>query len=155
MSRRRRRGRESYAGRLAQSPHSMRVVEACSAAAARGAAFVRPHCRPHIMRRIRAELVCRIKWIRRHDTFSSYRLRRKLHGPFNYAAGNAASYALVPFRQDRAWLCRTEDYHGQSKEIQEEDLRRLQCHNVCTVCHFILHHWAHLSGTQQPCTRLP
>ena len=26
----------------------MRVVEACSAAAARGAAFVRPHCRPHI-----------------------------------------------------------------------------------------------------------
>ena len=27
----------------------MRVVEACSAAAARGAAFVRPHCRPHII----------------------------------------------------------------------------------------------------------
>ena len=26
----------------------MRVVEACSAAAACGAAFVRPHCRPHI-----------------------------------------------------------------------------------------------------------
>ena len=26
----------------------MRVVEACSAAAARGAAFVRPHCRPRI-----------------------------------------------------------------------------------------------------------
>ena len=48
MSRRRRRGRESSAGRLAHPPHSMRVVEACSAAAARGAAFVRPHCRPHI-----------------------------------------------------------------------------------------------------------
>ena len=42
------RGRESSAGRLAHPPHSMRVVEACSAAAARGAAFVRPHCRPHI-----------------------------------------------------------------------------------------------------------
>ena len=26
----------------------MRVVEACSASTARGAAFVRPHCRPHI-----------------------------------------------------------------------------------------------------------
>jgi len=48
VSRRRRRGRESSAGRLAHPPHSMRVVEACSAAAARGAAFVRPHCRPHI-----------------------------------------------------------------------------------------------------------
>ena len=44
----RRRGCESSAGRLAHPPHSMRVVEACSAAAARGAAFVRPHCRPHI-----------------------------------------------------------------------------------------------------------
>ena len=48
VSRRRRRGRESSAGRLAHPPHSTRVVEACSAAAARGAAFVRPHCRPHI-----------------------------------------------------------------------------------------------------------
>ena len=48
MSRRRRRGRESSAGRLAHPPHSMRVVEACSAAAARRAAFVRPHYRPHI-----------------------------------------------------------------------------------------------------------
>ena len=48
VSRRRRRGSESSAGRLAHPPHSMRVVEACSAAAARGATFVRPHCRPHI-----------------------------------------------------------------------------------------------------------
>ena len=39
------------------------------------------------MRRIRAEPVYRIKWIRRHGTLSSYRLRRKLHGPFSYAAG--------------------------------------------------------------------
>ena len=49
------------------------------------------------MRRIRAEPVCRIKWIRRHGTFSSYRLRRKLHGLFSYAAGNATSYTLAPF----------------------------------------------------------
>ena len=34
-------------------------------------------------------------------------------------ASYAASYALAPFRQDRAWLCRTEDSHGQIKEIQE------------------------------------
>ena len=47
MSRRRRRERESSAGRLAHPPHSMRVVEPCSAAATRGAAFVRPHCKPH------------------------------------------------------------------------------------------------------------
>ena len=44
----RRRGRGSSAGRLAHLPHSMRVVEACTTAAARGAAFVRSHCRPRI-----------------------------------------------------------------------------------------------------------
>ena len=44
----RRRGRESSVGRLAHPPHSMRVVEACSAAAARGTVFVWPRCRPHI-----------------------------------------------------------------------------------------------------------
>ena len=42
------RGHESSAGRLAHPPHSTRVVEACSTAAARGAAFVRSHCRPLI-----------------------------------------------------------------------------------------------------------
>ena len=39
---------QSSARRLAHPPHSMRVVEACSAATARGAAFVRPHCGPRI-----------------------------------------------------------------------------------------------------------
>ena len=39
------------------------------------------------MRRIRAEPVCRIKWIQRHGTLSSCRLRRKLHDPFSYAVG--------------------------------------------------------------------
>ena len=94
------RGRESLAGRLAHPPHSMRAVEACSAAAARGAAIVRRHCRPHITEvhsaaACAAEPVCRIKWIRRPGTFPSYRLCRKLHGPFSYAAGNAASYTLT------------------------------------------------------------
>ena len=46
--RRRGRGRGSSARRLAYPTHSMRVVEACSAAAARGAAFARSHCRPRI-----------------------------------------------------------------------------------------------------------
>ena len=40
--------REPSAGRLGHPPHSMRVVEACSAAAAREAAFDRPHCAPRI-----------------------------------------------------------------------------------------------------------
>ena len=72
------------------------------------------------MRRIRAEPVCRINWIRRHVTFPSDRLRRKLHGPFSYAAGNAASYTLAPFRQDRAWMCWTEESRGQARKSRNE-----------------------------------
>jgi hypothetical protein len=48
VSRRRGRGRKSSTGRLAHPPHSMRVVEVCSAAAAREAAFDRPQCGPRI-----------------------------------------------------------------------------------------------------------
>ena len=90
------------------------------------------------MRCIRAEPVCLIKWIRRHDTFSSYRLRRKLHGPFSYTAGNAASYTLAPFRQDRAWLCRTEDSHGQSKKSRNEI--SVACNAIMSVQYVILYY---------------
>ena len=40
--------------------------------------------KPHAPHPRRAHL--RIKWIRWHGTFSSYRLRRKLHGPFSHEA---------------------------------------------------------------------
>ena len=44
--------------------------------------------------RARAEPVCRINWIRRHYTFLSCHLRRKLLDPFSYVAGDAAGYIL-------------------------------------------------------------
>ena len=86
------------AGRLAHPQHSRQVVEACSAAAAREAAFDRPHCAPRITKvhsaaacdAPDAEPVCRINWIRQHGTFPSCHLRRKLHDPFSYVAGDAA-----------------------------------------------------------------
>ena len=49
--------------------------------------------------RARAEPVCRIKWIRRHGAFPSYRLRRKLHSRSSYVAGDATSY--IRFRPDK------------------------------------------------------
>ena len=48
------------------------------------------------MRRIRAEPVCRIKWIRRHGTFSSYRLRRKLP---DRSATRQATPQATPWRR--------------------------------------------------------
>ena len=81
------------------------------------------------MRRIRAEPVCRIKWIRRHGTLSSYCLRRKLHDPFSYVAGDAASYAWRRFDKTAPGHAER-GIPGAGKEIQERDLLRLQRHNV-------------------------
>ena len=114
MSRRRRRGREFSAGRLAHPPHSMRVVEACSAAVARGAAFVRPHCRTHITE-IHSEAACAASAQSPSAALNGY----DGTAPFHNTA-YAASNALAPFRQDRAWLCRTEDSHGKARKSRNK-----------------------------------
>jgi hypothetical protein len=81
------------------------------------------------LRRTRAELVCCINWIRRHGTFPSCRLRRKLRGPFSYVAGDAASYAWR--RSDKTAPGHAErGIPGAGKEIQECDLLYLQRHNL-------------------------
>ena len=127
MSHRRGRGRGPSTGRLVHPPHSMRVVEACSAAAARGTTFVRPHCRPHIIEVHSAAASAQSSsaalngydgtTLFHHTAYAaSYTTRSATR---QATTCYAASYALAPFRQDRAWLCRTKDSHGQSKEIQE------------------------------------
>ena len=113
VSRRRRRGREFSTGRRAHPPHSMRVVEACSAAAARGAAFVRPHCAPRITE-VHSVAACAAPAQSpsaalngydgtapfRHTVYAaSYTARSATR---QATASYAASYALAPFRQDRA-----------------------------------------------------
>ena len=78
--------------------------------------------------RTRAEPVCHINWIRRHGTFPSCRLRRKLYGPISYVAGDAASYAwrrsdkIAPGHAER-------ETPGAGKDIRERDLLRLRRHN--------------------------
>ena len=75
--------------------------------------------------------------------------------PFSYAAGNAARYTLVPFRQDRAKHADREipaDKPGKSG-----DEISFACNAIIYEQYAILFYivWAHLSGTQQSCTRLP
>jgi len=115
----------------------MRVVEVCSAAEAREAAFDRSHCAPRITKVHSAaacdapdtEPVCRINWIRQHGAFPSCRLRRKLHGPFSYMAGDATGYAWR--RSDKTAPGHTErGTPGAGKGIQGRDLLRLRRHNV-------------------------
>ena len=85
----------------------MLVVEACSASVARGAAFVRPHYRPHITE-VHSAAACAASAQSPSAALNGYDGTAPFHHTayaaslFIYAAGYAASYALAPFRQDRA-----------------------------------------------------
>ena len=82
--------------------------------------------------------VCRINWIRRHVTFPSYRLRRKLHG--RSATLQATPHATPWRRFDKTGQSTPVGRSPQAgKEMQELDLFRLQCHNVWIVRCLILH----------------
>ena len=119
------RRRGSSAGRLAHPPHSMRVVEACSAAVARGAAFVRSHCRPRVTE-VHSAAAC---------AASAQSPSAALNGydgtPLFHHAAYAASYTAVQLRcRQRRTLHpgavstrqgkarRSEDSHGQTREIR-------------------------------------
>ena len=106
------------------------------------------------MRRIHAEPVCRIKWIRQHVTFPSCRLRRKLHGrSATLQASPQATPGAVSTRQGKAR--RSEDPRGQARQSRNEI--SFACNAIMYEQYDILYYivWAHLSGTQRPCTRLP
>jgi len=86
----------------------MRVVEACSAAEARGAAFVRLHCGPHIteVHSAAASALSPSAALNGYDGTApfhhtayaaSYTARSATQ---QATASYAASYALAPFRQD-------------------------------------------------------
>ena len=99
VSRRHEFGREPSAGRLARLPHSMLVVEACSATTARGAAFVRPHCASRITKihssaaPAQSPSAALIGYdgtaLFHHATYAT----PQATWPFSYVAGDAAGYA--------------------------------------------------------------
>ena len=68
----------------------------------------------------RAEAVCSIKWIRRHGTFPSCRLRRKLHSPLKatWQAAPLASSGIVPTRQRQDMM--NKGLQEQAKESRRE-----------------------------------
>ena len=166
VSHRRRRGRESSAGRLAHPPHPMRVVEACSAAAARGAAFVRPHCRPHIIE-LHSAAAC---------AASAQSPSAALNGydgttPFHHTA-YAQATRPVQLRgslrqatpQATPWRRFDKTGHGYAgrrfptgRARKSRNEISVACNAIMYVQYVILYHidWAHLSGIQRPCTRLP
>ena len=69
--------------------------------------------------RARAEPVCRIKWIRRHDTFPSCRLRRSLHSrSATWQAKPLATSGSVSTRQRQDMM--NKGLREQARESKEE-----------------------------------
>jgi hypothetical protein len=113
VSRRSGRGRESSAGRLAHPPHSMRVAEACFAAAEHGAAFARLPCGLRITE-VHSEVVCVAPAQSTSAALNGYDGAAFFHHTAYAAsytarsatrqatASHAARYVLAPFRQDKA-----------------------------------------------------
>ena len=152
MSRRRGRGHGSSAGRLAHPPHSMRVVEACSAAAARGVAFVRPHCRPHITE------------VHSAAALNGYDGTAPFHHTAYAASYTARSATLQTTPQATPWCCFDKIGHvyagrriPRSRAKKSRNKISFTCNAIMYEQYVILYYidWAHLSGTQWPCTRLP
>ena len=142
MSRMRRRGRESSAGRLAHPPHSMRIVEACPAAAARGAAFVSPHCRPRITK-VHCAAACPAPAQSPSATLIGYDITALFHHAA-YAASYTARSApwqatplatpdAVPTRQRLVVL------NGGFKEQARKSRREIPFACIAIVRYFILH----------------
>jgi len=162
-SHRRRRGRESSDVRLAHPPHSMRVVEACSAAAARGAAFVRPHCRPRITE-VYSAAACAASAQSPSAALNGYDGTAPFHHTAYAASYTARSATLQATPQATPWRRFDKTGHGYAGRRIPTGRARKSRNEIFFACNAIMYEqyvilyyidWAHLSGTQRPCTRLP
>ena len=162
MSRRRRRGRESSAGRLAHPPHSMQVVEACSAAAARGAAFVRPHCRPHITE-VHSAAVCAASAQSPSATLNGYDGTTPFHHIAYAASYMARSATLQATPQATPWRRFDKTGHGYaerriptSRATKSRNEISVACNAIMSVQYVIVYYIVGPTcrGTQRLCTRL-
>jgi len=102
----------------------MRVIEACSATAAREAAFVRPHCRPHIIEVHSAAAFAQSPSV----ALNGYDDTTPFHHTAYAASYTARSATLQATPQATPWRRFDKTGHGyagrriptgQSKEIQE------------------------------------
>ena len=153
-----RRGRGSSAVRLAHPPHSMRMVEACSAPAARGATFVRSHCGPRITK-VQSAAACAAPAQSPSAALIGYdgtTLFRHAAYAASYTARSAtweATPGPVSTGQHLGML--NGGFQKQARKSRNEI--PFACNAIMSELYVILYYtiWAHLSGTQRPCTRFP
>ena len=129
--------------------------EACSVAAARGTTFVRPHCAPRITK-VHSAAACAALAQSPSAALNGYDGTSLFHHAA-YAASYtahlshvAATPGIVPTRQHQDMM--SEGLQEQPKESRREISFACDAIMYEQYIIFILHRWAHLSGTQQPCT---
>ena len=133
----RRRGRGSSTGRLAHPPHSMRVVEACSAAAARGAAFVRPHCRPHITK-VHIAAACAAFAQSPSATLNGYDGTALFHNTAYAASNTARSATLQTTPQATPWRRFDKTWHGYAGRRIPTGIGRKSRNEISVACNAIM-----------------
>ena len=115
----------------------MLVVEACSVAAARGADFVSPHCRPRLTE-VHSAAACAAFTQSPSAALIGYDGTTHSHHAAYAASYTARSATLQATPQATPGGVSTRQRMGMlgggflraGKKIQECDLLRLQCHNV-------------------------
>jgi hypothetical protein len=162
VSRRHGRGRESSTRRLAHPSHSMRVVEACSAAATCGTAFVRRHCRPRF-----TEVHSEAAYAAPAQSPSAALIGYDGMALFHHAAyaasytARSATWQATPLAMPCAvskrqhLVMRNGGFKEQARESRGEI--SFACNTIMYEQYVILFctDWVHLSGTQRPCTHPP
>ena len=123
----------------------MRVIEACSAAAVCGADFVSPHCRPRVTEVYNAAACAA----------PAQSPSAALIGYDGTALFHHAAYAASYTARSAMW-----QVMPQATPCAVSTRQRLDMLNggfleqaMYVILYYIV--WAHLSGTQRPCTRLP
>ena len=160
MARRHGLERKPSAGRLARPPHLMQMDKACSAAAERETAFVRHRCAPRITK-VHSSAACTAPAQSPSAALNGYDGTTLFHHAA-YAASytaRSATWKAAPLATSGAVSTRQRlDMLNGGFQEQARKFRReisFACNAIMYEQYVILYctDWAHLSGTQQPCTR--
>src|SRR6185369_6070974 len=115
----------------------MRVVEACSAAAARGAAFVRPHCRPHITE-VHSAAACAASTQSPSAALNGYDGTSPFHHTAYVASYTARSATRQAEPQATPWCCFNKTGHGYAGRKIPTGKTRKSRNKISVACNAIM-----------------
>ena len=118
--------------------HSMRVVVVCSATAARGAAFVRPHCRPRFTE-VHSAAACASPAQSTSAALIGYDGTTLFHHTAYAASYTARSAMLQATPQATPWRCFDKTGHGYAGRRIPAGRARKSRNEISFVCNAIMY----------------